>query len=195
MNRLLAGVALGGFIVALAAIAITSVTSGGGGSTTTTTVARTTTLTESTTLAETTPKPPMALELTGAGTYDPEGDRHENDDLAPLAVDGDPATFWKTEHYLHQFTKTGVGLLLDARMQTTFSRVVVGTDSAGSSAQIQVGDSPSGPFRPVSPDRPLNGATSFALNPGASGRYLVVWITAVPEALGEAHVTEVKAFS
>ena len=71
----------------------------------------------------------------------------------------------------------------------------MGTDGAGSSARIQVGDSPAGPFRAVSPDQPLNGATAFALNPGASGRYLVVWITAVPEALGEVHVTEVKAFS
>ncbi len=33
----------------------------------------------------------------------------------------------------------------------------------------------------------------FPLAAGAAGRYLVVWVTAIPSATGEAHITEVRA--
>jgi hypothetical protein len=192
VTRLLAAAALGAFVAAIVVIALASTTSGGGGSNTTT-LARTTVVTRTASRAAA-PKPKRkAVELTGAGAYDPDGDQHENDDLAPLAVDGDPSTFWKTEHYRHAFTKKGVGLLLDAGRRTTFSRVFVGTDSAGSSAEILLGDSPSGPFRAVSGNRPLSGTTAFALRKRAAGRYLVVWVTSLPTATGEAHITEVRA--
>ena len=194
MNRLLATVALAAFLVAMAAIALTSFNSGGSSRPSTPTTTRTTS-TESTGPTTTAPKPPkrIAIELTGAGAYDPEGDGHENDSFAPQAVDGNPATYWKTEHYTNGFFKKGVGLVLDTGRRQPVSRVVVGTDGGGSSAQIQVGDSLTGPFHAVSPSRPLTGSTTFTLTKGAAGRYIVVWITAVPSAVGEAHVTEVRA--
>jgi hypothetical protein len=133
------------------------------------------------------------VKLAAVGAYDPEGDRHENDDLAPLAVDGDPSTFWKTEHYNHGFFKQGVGLVLDAGRRRALSRVSVSTDGGGSSAQIELGDSAAGPFHPVSADRPLTGTTTFPLRKGAAGRYVVIWITALPQAVGEVHITEVRA--
>jgi hypothetical protein len=172
-------------------IVIASATSGGGSSSAPTTTAATT-ATQPTTTA---PPPPkrVAVKLTGTGAYDPEGDGHENDDLAPLAVDGDPATFWKTEHYTKRFFKKGVGLVLDAGRSLGLSQVVVETDSRGSSAQIQLGNNPAGPFHAVSADRPLTGTTTYTLNKGAAGRYIVVWITALPQALGEAHITDVRA--
>ena len=70
-----------------------------------TTILRTTT--PATTRLTTTASQPraQAVKLTAVGAYDPEGDGHENDDLATQAVDGDPATFWKTEHYTHGFFK------------------------------------------------------------------------------------------
>ncbi len=61
-----------------------------------------------------------AAPLTGltATDLDPQGDPpEENPDLAPLVVDGDPATSWRTETYLQNFgpggLKTGAGLTLD----------------------------------------------------------------------------------
>jgi hypothetical protein len=191
MHRLLAGAALGGFVAAVVAVAVVSATSGGGGGKTTATVTSTTVTTRP---PPTTTAPPAArpIPLRGAGAYDPEGDGHENDGLAPLAVDGNPATVWKTEHYLHAFSKSGVGLVLDAGARRAFIRVVVRTDLPGASARIELGAGPSGPFRAVSPVRSLDGTTAFALRPPASGRYLVVWITALP-AGGEAHVAEVTA--
>ena len=193
MNRMLAGLALAAFIVAMLAITITSVTSDGGGVTVTTTTVRTTTETLTTSPRTTAaPPPPQPLKLTAVGAYDPEGDNHENDDLAALAVDGKTATFWKTEHY-RTFSKKGVGLVLDAGSRLAISQVVVGTDGAGSSARIELGDAPGGPFRTVSADLPLDDRTTFTLKKGSTGRYVVVWITVLPQAIGEAHVTEVTA--
>ncbi|HKP19548.1 MAG TPA: hypothetical protein VJT84_13825 [Gaiellaceae bacterium] len=195
MNRVVAGSALIAFLAAMAAIAIASATSGNSSSEGTTTAATRTTA-KTTTAATTTapaPKKPAAIALNAVGAYDPEGDQHENDDLAPLAVDGDPTTFWRTEHYRNGFFKKGVGLVLDAGRRRPMSRVVVSTDEPGSSAQIELGNAPTGPFRPVSTARPLTGRTTFALEKGASGRYVVVWMTALPKDTGEAHVTAVHA--
>ena len=189
MNRVLAGAALAAFIVAMLTITIKSATSGGGSRVVTTTTIRTTTETQTTTAPTTTASVPLPqpVKLTAVGAYDPEGDQHENDDLAPLAVDGNPATAWKTEHYRH-FSKHGVGLVLDAGKQRSISQVVVGTDVAGSSAQIELGDAPGGPFNAVSADLPLDGKTTFTLNKGSAGRYVVVWITGLPRAIGRHRV-------
>lgn len=197
MNRFLAGAALGGFLVAMLAIVITSASGNKSGTTrtVTTTTTSVTVTTHPTTTTAPTPPGQVAVKLVGTGAYDPEGDSHENDDLAPLAVDGDAATFWKTEHYNNGFFKQGVGLVLDAGKSLGLSRVVVVTDQRGPAAQIEIGTRPAGPFRVVSKNRPLTGTTTFTLNKGAAGRYIVVWITAIPKDLGEAHVAEVRAVS
>jgi hypothetical protein len=194
VNRLLAAGALAAFLLVMLVIVIVSASGGGSGARPPTT-AVTTTVTQPT-QPTTTGQPPakqVAVKLTGTGAFDPEGDQHENDDLAPLAVDGDPATFWKTEHYNRRFFKKGVGLVLDAGRSRGLSRVVVETDGRGSAAQILLGSNPAGPFHPVSADRPLTGRTAYTLNKGAAGRYIVVWITAIPQAVGEVHITEVRA--
>jgi hypothetical protein len=193
VNRLVAAGALAAFLLALLAIVLTSTSGDGSSSSPRTTAA--TTVTPPTQPATTAPAPPrqVAVELKGIGAYDPDGDQHENGDLAPLAADGDPATFWKTEHYTKGFVKKGVGLVLDAGRSLRLSRVVVETDGLGSSAQSMLGNDQAGPFRPVSPDRPLTATTTYALGKNAAGRYLVIWITALPRDVGEAHVNEVRA--
>jgi hypothetical protein len=193
MNRLLAAAALTAFLVAILVIVVASKTGGSGSSSTTTTSRQNLTTTTLPTTTSAAPRKPAAVKLSAVGAYDPLGDKHENDDLAPLAVDGNPATFWKTEHYRNGFSKKGVGLLLDAGRSRAFSTVRVGTDGAGSSALIELGDNPVGPFRPASAARRLSGTTSFTLKKGSAGRYVLVWITSVPAALGETHITEVTA--
>ncbi len=194
MSRVLAATALAAFLAAMVVIAVVSATSGGGGKSTTTTAAPPATSASPPTTTVSKPKP-KPIALTGVGAYDPEGDRHENDDLARLAVDGNPSTYWKTEHYRHAFSKSGVGLVLDAGRRRSISKVVVVTDSPGASARIELGDNAAGPFDPASAERPLNGTTAFPLTKGAAGRYVVVWVTAIPEPAGEAHIAEVRATS
>ena len=52
-----------------------------------------------------------------------------------------------------------------------------------------------GPYRVVSADRPLAGTTAFPLKRGATGRYVLVWLTALPSATGEGRINEVRALS
>jgi hypothetical protein len=192
MTRLVAAGALAAFFVALLIIVIASAT--GGSDETATVTVPTTTRATTTRATTTTPAATSArVKLSAVGAYDPEGDGHENDDLAPLAVDGDRTTFWKTERY-HSFGKTGVGLVLDARRARPISRVLVSTDTAGAQAEIEVGRNPNGPFHLVTAAEPLTGTTVFRLAKKPIGRYVVVWITALPASAGEAHVTEVRAF-
>src|SRR5204862_6929987 len=140
-------------------------------------------------------KPPPRIALVGAGPYaPPPGDGTENDAQVANAVDGDATTFWSSEHYTHGFFKPGIGIVLDAGRKRPIGRVLVATDETGSRAEIQLADRPTGPYRVASADRALQGTTTFALKRGASGRYVLVWLTALPSVTGEGHVNEVRAF-
>ena len=127
--------------------------------------------------------------MTGAGAYDPEGDRSENGGDAVLATDGNPASAWKSERYRSTFRKTGVGLVVDAGRPVKASRVVVTTETPGYTADIRVGDAPTGPFVAVSKAQATRPRTTFTLKP-RRGRYLMVWITSMPSG-GAAAVNEI----
>jgi len=153
--------------------------------------------TRETAVTTTRPKPttrPVArarfVKLTAAGAFDPEGDGHERDEEASLAVDGDRSTFWRTERY-SRFFKTGVGLVLDAGRRVRVRQVVVDSATPGVRAEIRIGSSRTGPFTRVSPAKTLTARTTFPVA-GRTGRYVVVWVTALPpESAGE--VAEVRA--
>ena len=143
-----------------------------------------------TTPSPTPPKPKsVRIPVEGIGAYDPDGDRTENDSAAPLATDGVLSTAWKSERYRQSFAKTGVGLVLDAGRPVSANRIIVATETPGYTADVRVGSTPTGPFVSVSKEQPLRERTAFALRP-QSGRYLMLWITSIPEG-GAAAVNEV----
>jgi len=146
--------------------------------------------TPATTTTSTTPARPTSVRIavTGVGAYDPDGDQSENDGDAGLATDGNAATAWKSERYRSTFSKSGVGLVVDAGRPVKANRVVVVTETPGYRAQVRVGSSPQGPFVPVSETTLTKKRTTMALRP-RSGRYLMLWITSMPEK-GTAAVNE-----
>ena len=155
--------------------------------------------TRETAVTTTRPKPttrPVArarfVKLTAAGAFDPEGDGHERDEEASLAVDGNRTTFWRTERY-SRFFKTGVGLVLDAGRAVRVRQVVVDSATPGVRAEIRIGSSPTGPFTRVSPAKTLTARTTFPVA-GRTGRYVVVWVTGLPpESAGEVAEVRVRA--
>lgn len=187
--RLLAALALGAFLASLG-VAVALGLGGGESDAVRTPVARAAT-TASPKKPKPKPKPKLApfVRLTAVGAFDPEGDGHERDEEAPLAVDGRADTLWRTEHY-SSFFKSGVGLVLDMGRPARVERVLVDSPTTGASAQIQLGDSPQGPFRAVTPSRPLTTRTSFAV-PRRTGRYVVVWVVGMPQD-SAAEVAEVR---
>jgi len=137
-----------------------------------------------------------AVSLTGAGGYDPQGDGTEHDSDAPNATDGDPATYWTTEHYgdpdFGGIPKDGVGLVLNAPRSVALKKLTVTTDTPGFSAVVKAGDS-AGSAQTDSSTHTVNGTTSFELN-GRTGSVYVLWITRLASD-GVAHVNGVTATS
>jgi hypothetical protein len=134
------------------------------------------------------------VHLTGLMGYDPDGDGSEHDETAGQATDGQAATYWQTEHYSSSSfgnLKPGVGLVLDSGKSQKVSQLTVTSDTRGFTAKIESGQSPTGPFAPVSGAKTVGSRTVFSLH-GAAARYYVIWITSLPTS-GVAHVNEVSA--
>jgi serine/threonine-protein kinase len=116
------------------------------------------------------------VSVTGMAAYDPYGDGTEHDSAVGNATDGDPATYWNTEHYDGALNKQGVGLVLDAGAPKKLTQLAVRSDTPGFSATIFSGNSSSGGFTADSKSQTAAFNTTFSLN-GSSARYYVVWIT------------------
>jgi eukaryotic-like serine/threonine-protein kinase len=138
-----------------------------------------------------------AVPLHGVGdTYSGPGHPDAHADTASMATDGSQATSWMTQTYGDpQFggLLTGLGLVLDAGSPVRLAHVTVDTPTPGFTAEIQSGDSPTGPFTTDSSSQTVDGTTTFALD-GNTGRYYVVWITQLPQQ-GSAQISEVTAKS
>ena len=110
---------------------------------------------------------------------------------APKATDGNPATYWQTEHYNSGLRKDGVGVVLDAGHDVAAKSMTVTSDTPGFTATILSGASPTGPFTADAASEQVGSRTTFALR-GRSARYYVVWVTNLG-ANGSVHVNEVLA--
>ncbi|MET0524193.1 MAG: protein kinase family protein [Nocardioides sp.] len=135
-----------------------------------------------------------AAPLTGltATDLDPQGDPpEENPDLAPLVVDGDPETAWRTETYLQNFgpsgLKTGAGLTLDLGGEQQVSAVDLTMIGAPTGVSLFVTDkSPTdvGGLKPVATETLDGPRARITLDQPATGRFLVVWLTSIPAVEG-----------
>jgi hypothetical protein len=135
-----------------------------------------------------TPISPAADPISGvsATDFDPQGrPPEENPDLAPLAVDGDRTTAWRTMNYKQNFgpggLKAGVGLVLDVGSSRSVTAVDVSVLGGATGMSFYLTDT-----RPTSLDglTPLATATvdrtdRIPLKP-TEGRYLTVFLTSVP---------------
>lgn len=117
-----------------------------------------------------------------AAAFDPFGGDGEHDELAPFAVDGDPATAWTTERYRSPIAllKPGVGIHVELDGPERFDHLVVETDATGWAAEIYVADAPGASLEawgaPVAGRAGLDGASRFELD-GREGAAVLVWFT------------------
>jgi eukaryotic-like serine/threonine-protein kinase len=139
------------------------------------------------------PPPPVAqnVRLSGIGAYDPFGDNSEHDEDAGLATDGNPGTYWRTEHY-NDFAKEGVGLVLDAGSPVRLSKLVVEGGEGPFEAQIKASSSSASSFVLVSEDwQEVESRTTFPIDTkGKRYEYYLVWLR-LPEG-GRARINEVR---
>lgn len=165
---------------------------GGGDTSTTTTVAP--------------PPEEGALPVASVATYDPEGSgaAGENDDLAPLAADGDDTTAWRTEAYDEPTffgDKTGVGLVvtLEGRSEVTGVRMDASATGWDGAVFVLDADGAEGfdpdTSTPVATIADARGALDVPVAP-TSGRVVLVWITDLgDEGEGGRHRVEVSEVS
>jgi hypothetical protein len=135
-----------------------------------------------------------ATPITGvtARDFDPQGtDGGENPEEVPRAVDGNPATFWRTSTYAQQFgpggLKTGVGLVLDLHGSHDVSEVDLTTVGSPTSVSIYVTDTDPQLVKGLQPSgtTDITGTkATVSLDEPVAGRYVVVWLTEIPAVPG-----------
>jgi hypothetical protein len=125
----------------------------------------------------------------------PGGDRKEVRD-APLTVDGNVNTGWKTDHYKHRAdfggTKPGMGVLIDLGAPKQVSSVQVQLSRQGATLELRSGTEDPGQgadgdakviqtYQVIGEPHPDCQTTVFL--PGATDhqvRYLLIWVTKLP---------------
>jgi serine/threonine-protein kinase len=141
--------------------------------------------------------PGSAVQLRGVGDYySNPGHPDSHADTAARATDGSPSTSWMTQTYGDQAfggLLTGLGLVVDAGSSVKLAQLTVETPTPGFTAEIQSGDSSTGPFTADSSSQTVSETTTFTLN-GNTAQYYVVWITELP-ADSRAEISEVTAKS
>ncbi|GAA1951741.1 hypothetical protein GCM10009798_08740 [Nocardioides panacihumi] len=137
---------------------------------------------------------PSARPITGttALDFDPFGTPPtENSDLTPLAVDGDPTTSWRTSTYRQNLgpggIKSGVGLIVDLRKTHRVTAVRMAFAKAGSEVSLYVADA--APKSAADLGKPVATVTAqqanqVAIDPPATGRFVTVWLTSLPQVAG-----------
>ncbi len=116
---------------------------------------------------------------------------NENDNMAQLAIDGNPKTAWQTQYYFGNPAfgglKTGTGLILDMGTAVHLSSVqVMFGPVPGADVRIEVGNSntraPStlASFSTVAQADNVSGTYTFQAHGSAKGRYVLIWFTKLP---------------
>ena len=134
------------------------------------------------------------LPIEAIDDFDPQGDESENPDDANLAIDGDPETGWRTTTYFNRpelgGLKDGVGLVVDLGGDREVRQVRL--TLAGDATTVELYGAPGRDAPPVR----LSGLTKFGsvtadgglvrvnLGDSTETRFLVVWLTSLPEVTG-----------
>jgi hypothetical protein len=116
----------------------------------------------------------------------------ENQATAPYAIDGSLSTAWTTSDYFDHANfgglKPGTGLLIDMGKVVRLSQVEVLFGSQGpTTAEIYLGNSAAmsktalSNFTLVSPSATATGDYKFPVSSQATGRYVLIWLTSVPQ--------------
>lgn len=134
-----------------------------------------------------------ALVVTRATAFDPEGDGDENGALAGRAVDGDPASRWRTEGYNARditVLKAGVGLVLVLDGTHDLDRLTVDSPTNDWSATVYVADAPAADLAGWGePVARIDGADAGQVDVDlgdARGGAVLLWITDRGDAPGRA---------
>ena len=133
-------------------------------------------------------KDPVPLENLRVSDFDPQGNPPtEYPELVPLAIDGNPATVWNTQTYNANFAlanslKDGVGLVVALDAAELVREVSVTVEGTTDFSVFVTEDEPT-TVEGLEPDAVASGdgTVDVELPEGTGGRYVVVWLTSLPQ--------------
>jgi hypothetical protein len=152
------------------------------------------------TTTTTTTAKPGPLQILGINDFDPEGDDGQEDhEHVGSAIDGNEATFWATTRYKgsRNFgnSKAGVGLILDLGTAKKVSAVQADSPDVDWSASVYVRDVPGATLaewgQALANGQGLGNQAQLQLTTPTSGRYVLFWMTRLPETL-KLRISEVR---
>ncbi len=121
------------------------------------------------------------LALASASGFDPDGDKRENDAQAPLAIDGDPATSWKSEGYLNGPAiagKKGVGVIVTLAKESSVSAVTLTLPEEPQDVSVYLADRESlDGAQLLGTAQAARGSAELSATSPLTGRYIIVWFT------------------
>ena len=135
-----------------------------------------------------TTNPPKKVQVESATSFDPDGDDHqENQASAPLAIDGDRTTGWRTQGYNQNFgpggIKDGVGLVLDLGRSQEVGKLTLALAPTGRSTLTIYGSDDRPPtlegWNQLADAETGEGQASFKLE--GRHHYLLIWFTSLPQ--------------
>jgi serine/threonine-protein kinase len=137
-----------------------------------------------------------SLDLAGPPlAFDPAGDGSEHDEDLPLAVDGDPATFWETEGYQSpDLDKEGVGIAFDLGTPTRVTGFRMQTPLEGWVFEIRVGNNLDALENASGPQFAASNPMRESIPP-VTGQYVLVWVTQAVEAPDGDNRAEIGEFT
>jgi len=127
----------------------------------------------------------------------PGGDNNEHPEAVPLAIDGDPSTFWYTRTYASPTfgMKPGVGYAVTLAEPATVTTVTLLVNGTGGMVEVRATD----PSAPTQGDVLASGAlgpqTVLTLSAPTVTQNIVLWFTALPQtpsALNRVELLEVQ---
>jgi len=125
--------------------------------------------------------------ITSAQDFDPFGDDHvEHHELVGNVFDKNPDTFWTTSQYQNAtMDKPGVGIYVQLASPTKVTTVAVDTKESGWNGAIYVADEAGATLgawgQPVAQQTNLGTHTRFTLHPAKTARFVLLWITRLPD--------------
>lgn len=124
-------------------------------------------------------------DIAGIQALDPQGDGSENDARAGKAIDRNPDTEWKSNHYATASfaeLKDGLGLALRMGDETPVQQVTVEVRGSGGTVELRTASGPGLDGSAVVATAEIDGG-HVALTPArpVTSRWLVVWFTKLPK--------------
>lgn len=113
----------------------------------------------------------------------PAGDNNEHPEAAPLAIDGDPATFWFTRTYRapDYGMKSGVGYAVALQAPVTVTTVTLQVNGSGGQVEVRSTDPATPTEGTVLAAGPLSASTVLTLSAPTETQSIVLWFTGLPQ--------------